>query len=150
MHIGVDLDNTIINLSEDGLDWNFKEGAIHYLKLLSDEGHYLHVITARSGNISNRDQVETIMKSLEFFGVRIADVTYTMALQKGRFAKDLQCAYLIDDSSYYLEDCIQHSVRPILFLNQKEPSWLCKRLTNLGWKIVFSWNEIYTSLSEIS
>ena len=137
MHIGIDLDETLIELSFNGYDWKFKDGAIHYVNLLSQQGHLLHIITARTGTIDNREQVEQIAQSLEREGIKIQDVTYTMGNSKGRFAKDLQCICMIDDYSLYMTDCMENNVKPILFCD------ITSTDRYPGWRVARTWSEIY-------
>lgn len=137
MHIGIDLDDTIIELSFNGYDWKFKNGVIHVLNLLTQQGHYLHIITARMANFDNREQLEKICVALEKEDVKITDVTYTMGQDKGRFAKDLQCLCLIDDHEPYIRDCLENGVKPILY------SEIADSARYPGWRIARDWNEIY-------
>lgn len=142
MHIGIDLDDTLIELSSDGYTWDFIPGAISYLKLLSDARHTIHIITARDMNGGNMKQLENVILALESEGVTVSDVTYTYGLSKGSFAKSLQCICLIDDQEGYLDDCIENGVIPILFTRVHLPD-------PPEWRIAKHWEEVYRHVLDI-
>jgi hypothetical protein len=140
MHIGLDLDETIVELSSNGYVWKFKHEASHYMRLLTEQGHQLHIITARSNSMINVDQVEEIIQSLEKQGICIQDVTYTFGTPKGTFARDLQCICLVDDHPPYLEDCLQYNVKPILL------SDISSQRDYPNWRVASNWREIYAHI----
>lgn len=115
MNLGIDLDDTIIDLSIDSFDWMIKRDALEVLKRLIDDGYQLIIITARSKSTGNCHQISMIIDELSLNEIKIKDVIFTSGRAKGSYAKNAGCTHMIDDNQIYLRDCHEYGVIPVLY-----------------------------------
>ncbi len=146
IHLGVDLDDTIISTPkmsylhpENNNRFNIKKSAQEYLSKLYNKGFKLHLITARD----NIDEVLSITNKLENkMNITFTSVTLTYASEKGVYAKNKNCEYMIDDNPDFLMDCELNNVKPILLSAKKNKF----RRLYPTWIICENWKEVYDIL----
>lgn len=139
IHIGIDLDNTLINIQEtcDKSTWEIKKGVCAYLPMIyARECFVFHLITARSSKTGLDDTIRYIEGSLK---IKFESVTMTHQTKKGKYAKKKNCAFMIDDNPEYMSNCLRHSVVPILL---KTPKHKYQRMFK-QYFVFDNWKEIY-------
>ena len=121
MEIGIDFDDTIRHY--DGKNLYIMEGCIDTLQILQSRGYTFHIITARSGDIGDRDDIREVERVLASNNIRIESIVYTSGHNKGAFAKRAGCQYMVDDNPEFLDNCLANGVVPIhLTTYSKGPS----------------------------
>lgn len=145
MHIGIDLDDTLISITKNGTSWRIKDSAREYLIHLA-RTHELHLISDRVGTSSDTKDISIICKQLSINGIEIKSITYTGGNPKGKIAAQLGCKYMVDDNEELLSDCIDNGVVPIhLKLKGKKKF---NRSTDT-WKEANSWKEVYEFINNL-
>lgn len=121
MEIGIDFDDTIRHY--DGRDIYIMDGCIDALQILQARGYIFHIVTARSGDVMDRNDIEEVERVLESNHIRIDNIIYTSGNNKGTFARGAGCRYMIDDNPEFLDNCLDNGVVPIhLTTYSKGPS----------------------------
>lgn len=139
IHIGIDLDNTLIkNYTRENRHkgkWDVKIGPYEYLPKLYKENFRFHVITAREHNEMNNvfyiiDKIENMLN------IKFETITLTNRKAKCKYASELKCKYLIDDNKEFFQDQKDYNVIPILLYKKKLKDIIC----------CCNWKEIYDLL----
>ena len=80
--------------------------------------------------------MENILKHFEKFGIKFQKIIFTSLKEKGIYAKSENYRYLIDDDRFYLRDCKDNGVIPLLYNERKDDNFMNFR----------SWSSIYDHL----
>lgn len=135
--IGVDFDKTIVMPGSSPDKILYVPSCRKYLKILFQEGHELHIITARRR--TNEKVTRKLVKQIEIdLEIKFDSITFTERHKKGKFAAALDCLFLVDDHYYYVSNCLKYGVVPILIGTAKK----------LDIPTAKTWKQVYEFISE--
>ena len=118
MNLGIDLDGTLIE-DKNFFEWQLVDDVEHCLPELFEEGFKFHLITARESYYED-DTYDTISKIETELKVKFETITLTNGENKCKYAHELQCKFMIDNTHQILDDYLLYpSVTPILLSKKK-------------------------------